>query len=529
MRKIKEVLRLRHQKGLSVRQIARSSGIGRSTVAEYLMRAEAGGLEWPLPENMDDGAIEARLFPVKTYDGRARVDTGQTGEDGTRQRPLPDFAGIHKELKSNKQVTLQLLWQEYKQEQPDGYQYSQYCDQYRRWAKKVDLVLRQTHRGGERLFVDYAGDTVPVMEANTGEAEPATVFVGVMGASSYTYADAALKADLESWIGSHVRALEYIGGCPEIVTPDNLKAGVKAPNRYEPELNPTYQEMAAHYGMAVIPARVRKPKDKAKVEAGVLLVERWILAALRKQTFFSIGELNQAIVELVDKLNNRPFRKMPGSRRELFERLDRPALRPLPVQRFEFAQWKWSRVANDYHVQLEHHHYSVPNNFVGKEVELRYTAQTVEVFHKGVRVASHVRSHDVGGQTTVEQHRPESHRRYLEWNWPRLLGWAANSGSGTAAVVEQISSRAAHREQALRSCVGLVRLADSYGIQRLEAACGRAVRFNACSYKSVQSILKTGADRLEQSEPAAPGPPIIHDNLRQPEYFDERQEDVHVN
>ena len=536
MRKIKEVLRLRYQQGLSARRIARSCGIARSTVAEYLMRAEAAGLGWPMPESLDEGAIEARLFQLKPGQERSKVDTGQegakldTGHEGAdRQRPLPDFAQIHKELKSNKHVTLQLLWQEYKQGQPEGYQYSQYCDHYRKWAKRIDLVLRQTHRGGEKLFVDYAGDTLPVVERQTGAWEPATVFVGVMGASTYTYADATLKADLESWIGSHVRALEYFGGCPEIVVPDNLKAGVKQPNRYEPDLNPTYQEMAAHYGLAVMPARVRKPRDKAKVEAGVLVVERWILAALRKQTFFSIVELNQAILELVDKLNDRAFRKMPGTRRELFEQIDRPALRPLPVQRFEFAQWGWSRVTNDYHVELEHHHYSVPNNFVGKQVELRYTAETVEVFHKGVRVASHARSNQVGGQTTVEQHRPETHRRYLEWNWPRLLGWAANSGSGTAALVERISNSGVHRQQALRSCVGLVRLGESFGLQRLEAACARAVGFNACSYKSVQSILKTGTDRLEQAEPAPASPPVIHDNLREPGYFEAREEVGHVN
>ena len=534
MRKIKEVLRLRYQNRLSARRIARSCGISRSTVSEYLMRAKAAGFGWPLPENLDEAAVEARLFPVKTGQDRTSLDTGQAGtnpdtgqERGNRQRPLPDFAQIHKELQSNKHVTLQLLWQEYKQGKPEGYQYSQYCDQYRRWAKKLDLVLRQTHRGGEKLFVDYAGDTLPVVDPKTGEAQQGTLFVAVMGASNYTYADATVKADLESWIGSHVRALEYFGGCPEILTPDNLKDGVKLPNLYEPDLNPTYQEMAVHYGIAVIPARVRKPKDKAKVEAGVLVVERWILAALRKQKFFSIVELNQAVGELLEKLNNRGFRKLPGSRRERFEQVDRPALRPLPIQRFEFAQWKWSRVTNDYHVELDHHHYSVPNNLVGTKVELRYTSATVEVFDKGVRVASHARSNEVGGQTTVEEHRPESHRRYLEWNWARVLSWAANSGAQTAALVQRISGSSLHRQQALRSCLGLVRLGQSYPIQRLEAACARALRLNACSYKSVQSILKTGMDRLEEAQ-HAPVSPVIHDNLRGPDYFDAWEEVSHV-
>ncbi|MGH9969115.1 MAG: IS21 family transposase, partial [Pyrinomonadaceae bacterium] len=345
MRKIKEVLRLKYVHELSERQIARSCGIGKTTVAEYLMRARAAGLGWPLPVELDEASIEARLFPVTL----GKAERGQPA--------MPDFEQLHRELKSHKHLTLQLVWQEYKEAHPEGYQYSQFCELYRKWAKKLDLVLRGSHRAGEKLFVDYAGETVPVIDTTTGEKTETSIFVAVLGASSYTYAEATLKANLESWIGSHVRTLEYIGGCPEVLVPDNLKDGVKLPCRYEPDLNPTYQEMAAHYGVAVIPARVRKPRDKAKAEAGVLLVERWILAALRKQTFFTIGELNQAIRELLEKLNSRRFRKMSGSRLQLFEQIDRPALLPLPVQRYTFAQWKWSRVSNDYHVELGQHYY----------------------------------------------------------------------------------------------------------------------------------------------------------------------------
>jgi transposase len=522
MRKIKEVLRLKHEKGLSDRQIALSCSIARSTVGEYLMRARVAGITWPVA-GLDDSIIEARLFPVRG----GKAGNPSRADGGEQPRPTPNFGEIHKELKSHKHVTLQLLWQEYKQASPDGYQYSQFCEQYRKWTKKADLVLRQTHRAGEKLFVDYAGQTAPVVDPKTGEEDPATVFVAVLGASNYTYADATLEADLESWIESNVRAMEYIGGCPEIIVPDNLKAGVKLPSRYEPDLNPTYQEMAAHYGVAVIPARVRKPRDKAKVEAGVQVVERWILAALRKRTFFSIGELNQAIKELLEKLNARQFRKMPGSRRELFEQLDRPALRPLPVDRFEFAHWKWARVSNDYHVELEHHYYSVPNSLAGRLVEIRYTAQTVEVLHQGVRVASHARSNNPG-ITTVEDHRPESHRRYLEWTPERLASWATHAGAATAGVVERVLENASHREQGLRSCLGLVRLGESYGRERLEAACERALRFNACSYKSVESILKTGMDRMPGEETRPASPPVVHDNLRDPTYFDEK-ETSHVN
>ena len=517
MRKIKEVLRLKHEHSLSDRQIALSCGIARSTVGEYLMRARAAGITWPLAAG-DDAAIEAQLFADRR--GRAKAD---------QPRPLPDFAQVHSELQSHKHLTMQLTWEEYKQTQPDGYQYSQFCDLYRRWAGKLDLVLRQSHRAGEKLFVDYAGQTVPVVDLRTGEVNKASIFVAVMGASSYTYADASLKADLESWIGSHVRALDYIGGCPEVIVPDNLKAGVKSPSRYEPDLNPTYQEMAAHYGVAVIPARVRKPRDKAKVEVGVQVVERWILAALRKRIFTSIGELNEAIKGLLEKLNARQFRKRPGSRRELFEQLDRPALKPLPVERFEIARWKWRRVSRDYHVELFNHFYSVPSNLVGREVELRYTADTVEVLHKGVRVASHAISSQVGEATTVEAHRPESHRRYLEWTPSRLESWSTHAGPSIAAVVEYILHNAVHGEQGLRSCLGLVRLESCYGEQRLEAACARALKFDACSYRSIESILKTGLDRTEPTEPIATLDPIEHANMRGPDYFDGAKEVSHVN
>ena len=518
MRKIKEVLRLKYTHDLSDRQIARSCGISRSTVAEYLMRARAAGLDWPLPSELDDATIEAKLFPH------------ESGKAERGQPPMANCEQIHRELQSHKHVTLQLLWQEYKEAHPDGYQYSQFCELYRRWEKKLDLVLRGSHRAGEKMFVDYAGQTVPVTDRETGEAAAqASVFVGVLGASNYTYAEATLKADLESWIGSHVRALEYIGGCPEVLVPDNLKDGVKRPCRYEPDLNPTYQEMAAHYGVAVIPARVRKPRDKAKAENGVLVVSRWILAALRKQTFFSIGELNQAIDELLKKLNSRGFRKMAGSRLQLLEQIDRPALKPLPVERFTFAQWKWARVTNDYHVELEQHYYSVPAALVGRKVEIRYTADTVEVIHKGVRVASHVRSNKVGEATTIEGHRPESHRRYLEWNWPRLLSWATNAGPSTQALAEQVSSSGLHREQVLRCCLGLVRLGDSYGTGRLEAACARALKLNACSYKSVKSILSTGLDRIVEADQTSVRVPVVHDNIRGAGYFEQREEGHHVN
>jgi transposase len=514
MRKVKEVLRLKYGHGLSLRKIAQCCGLARSTVADYLMRAEAAGIKWPLPENEDDAAIEARLF----------ADRKQAG---SQQRPMPDFKQVHEELQLHKHLTLQLVWREYKEAHPEGYQYSQFCDLYHAWRKKLDLVLRQTHHPGEKMFVDYAGDDVALTDPKTSEVTSAVLFVAVLGASSYTYAEATMKADLESWIGSHIRAFEYFGGSTAVVVPDNLKDGVKKPCRYEPDLNPTYSEMAAHYQVAVIPARVRKARDKAKVEAGVLLVERWILMALRKRTFFSLAELNQAIAELLVELNGRKFRKRAATRLELFEQLDRPALKPLPAERFEFAQWKWARVTNDYHVELDEHFYSVPSDLVGKKVELRYTAHSVEVLHGGVRVASHARSYEPG-MTTVEQHRPESHRRYLEWTPTRLTSWADNVGPCTAALVEQIKNRALHPEQSLRSCLGLARLGQRYGENRLEAACARAVRAGACSYKSVESILNKRLDEVSNVEPLTHGASVIHDNIRGAAYFDQAEEGRHA-
>ena len=313
MRKIKEVLRLKFELGLAHRQIARSCSINHSTVADYVRRAEAAGLAvWPLPGDVDEVRLETRLFPPRAT--LAPV------------RPAPTWATIHEELRRNKHVTLRLLWQEYKQSNPEGYSYSRFCELYQQWSGKLDLVLRQEHRAGEKLFVDYAGATVPVVDSKTGTIQEAAIFVAVLGASNYTFAEATLSQNLACWVGSHVRALELFGGAPALVVPDNLKSAVRRPCRYAPDLNPTYQDMAAHYGIAVIPARVRKPRDKAKAEAGVLLVERWILAALRKRTFFSLAALNEAIAQLLVRLNDRPFRKLEGSRRTRFETLDPPAL-----------------------------------------------------------------------------------------------------------------------------------------------------------------------------------------------------------
>ena len=511
MRKIKEVLRLKFELGFANRQIARSCKVSHSTVADYLQRAEAAGLKsWPLPVDLDETELEARLFPP--------IDTIDPS------RSAPNWPAIHEDLHGHKHVTLQLVWQEYKQGEPGGYQYSRFCQLYRQWTGKLDLVLRQEHRAGEKLFVDYAGQTVPVTDPKTGVVTEASIFVAVLGASNYTFAEASWKQNLACWIGSHIRALEFLGGCPELLIPDNLKTGVLHPCRYEPDLNPTYQEMAAHYGMAVIPARVRKPRDKAKAEAGVLLVERWILAVLRKRVFFSLAELNQAIAALLERLNQRPFRKLEGSRATWFLKLDRPALRPLPAAPYPFAEWKKARVNIDYHIEIDRHYYSAPHSLVHRQVDARYTAMTVEIFHGGQRVASHARSYKAGGFTTIHAHRPKSHQRYLEWTPQRLVHWASTVGPSTAALVDKILQSRPHPEQGFRSCLGILRLGKVYGQDRLEAAASRALKLDACSYKSVKSILHTGLDRQQSLELPPDRPPVQHVNIRGTDYFNSQEE-----
>ena len=512
MRKIKEVIRLKFEAGLGNRQIARSCGVNHSTVADYLRRAKTAGLaSWPLPVELDETSLEVRLFPP----GITRSN---------RPRSAPDWPHIHEELHGHKHVTLQLLWEEYKQPEPGGYQYSRFCELYQRWKSKLDLVLRQEHRAGEKLFVDYAGQTVPVTNPKTGEITQASIFVAVLGASNYTYAEASWKQDLACWIRSHVRVLEFLGASPAVLVPDNLKTGVRHPCRYEPDLNPTYQEMAAHYGIAVIPARVRKPRDKAKVEGGVLLVERWILAALRKRTFFGLADLNHAIGELLERLNQRRFRKLDGSRAEWFSKLDRPALRPLPAEPYCFAEWKKARVNIDYHLEVDRHFYSVPFALVHRELDVRYTAMTVEVLHGGERVASHARSYKAGAFTTVEAHRPKSHQGHLEWTPERLVHWASTTGPSIATLIDRILQSRTYPEQAFRSCLGILRLGKTYGSDRLEAAARRALKLDACSYKSVKSILHTGLDRQAVLDLPPDRIPIQHANIRGTDYFNSQEE-----
>ena len=507
VRKIKEVLRL-HALGLSQRQIALSCAVGQATVSDYLKAVETAGLKWADVADWDDDRLWKAVAPSRETPSN-RIHP-----------PEPDYAAIRHELQTHKHVTLQLLWEEYREQNPEGYRYSRYCDLYRGWLRRQQVVLRHEHRAGEKLFVDYAGPTIPIHNAGTGEVWPAALFVAVLGASSYTYAEASLSQGLADWIGAHMRAFEFMGGVPEIVVPDNLKSGVTKPCRYEPSVNRTYEEMAAHYSVAVVPARPLKPRDKAKAEAGVLLAERWILAVLRKRKFFKLAELNQAILQLLIRLNDRPFRKRQGSRQSQFELLDKPTLRALPAERYQYGDWETHRVNIDYHVAFDHHWYSVPYQLTQQEVEVRSTATIVEIFHRGVRVASHARSHVADRATTVTEHRPKAHQRHLEWTPSRLVDWAMTVGPATADLFERIIATKRHPEQGYRSCLGILRLGKQYSSQRLEAAARRAIALKACSYPSVKSILQRNLDSQSIEPAAQPKPPLDHPNIRGSEYFD---------
>lgn len=515
MRKIREALRLKAA-GLTQREIAASVGVGRSTAGEYLERAKRAGLSWPLPDDLDDTVLEKRLFS-SAGGGHGEVQGPVRDQVRGRERPQPDWPHIHRELR-RKSVTLMLLWEEYRSVHPDGYGYSQFCERYRQWRGRLSPVMRQRHAAGERMFVDYAGQTIDIVNGLTGEVQACQLFVAVLGASSYTYVEATCTQSLPDWCGSHERAFKFFGGVAAQVVCDNLKAGISKACFYEPAVNRTYADLAAHYDTAVVPARPYKPRDKAKVEVGVQIAERWIIAKLRDRTFFSLGELNVAIRECLTELNNRKTKHLGASRRDLFEQLDSPALKSLPQEPYPYAEWKECRVGLDYHIEVEKHYYSVPHKLLREKVWARLTARTVEVFHKGKRVAAHVRSSSNRLHTTLDDHMPSAHRRYADWTPERLLRQASEVGSSTSALVEIILRERRHPEQGFRACIGILRLVKAHGRDRLEAACARALEIGARSYTSVNSILKNNLDRRRPDKPTD-GPAITHSNIRGATYF----------
>jgi transposase len=505
MRKFKEVLRLKHEHQLTNRKIAKSCAISHVTVGKYLELAKQAGVTWPIPDDIDDHQLEQRLY-------------SNAPREASDKPVMPPMEYLFKELK-NKHVTLQLLWYEYKQDNPDGYQYSYFCELYQRWRKHLDVTLRQEHLAGEKLFIDYAGQTVPIFNPGTGQVEmEAQIFIATLGASNYSYVEATASQKLPDWIKSHIRTLEFLNGVPHILVPDNLKSGVTHPCRYEPDVNRTYLDLAKHYSTTVIPARPGKPRDKAKVESAVLIVERWILAALRNHRFFSLAELNRAIKEKLVEFNDRPLQRLKVSRRHLFETVDKPALLQLPTHRYEYAQWKQATVSIDYHIEVEKHFYSVPYQLRGKRLDVRITASTVEVFHKSKRVAGHRKSLVPHGHTTLAHHMPKAHQKHLEWSPSRIINWAGRIGPHTQRLVIEIMQRRTHPEQGFRSCLGVMRLAKVYTPQRLESACKRAVSINSYTYKSVESILKKGLDQ-QPMPPETRNKASVHPNLRGADYY----------
>ncbi|CAH1662231.1 MULTISPECIES: IS21 family transposase [unclassified Chelatococcus] len=503
MRRIRELLRLKYENGLSSRTIAASLGISKGAVGAYLSRARAAGLDWPLPEAMDDTALERRLFPGQPT---AAEDRG----------PEPDWRHVDRELR-RPAVTRALLWQEYRTEHPDGYGYSWFCERYEAWKQRASPTMRQRHAAGEKVFVDYAGDTIDVIEPITGEAQAMKLFVGALGASSYVYAEARPSEGLADWIGCHVGMFAAFGGVTSLTVCDNLKAAVTNADRYDPGLNRTYQDMARHYGTTILPARSRKPRDKSKVEVSVQIAQRWVLARLRNRRFFSLVELNQAIAELVADLNGRLMRGYGMSRAELFAAVDAPALKPLPAEPYAFAVWKRCRVAPDYHVEADGNWYSVPCRLIRELVDVRIADRTVEVFHKGERVASHAKCPGRRNHTTVADHMPSAHRRYALWTPARLTTAAEKIGPSTAALTMAIMAARPHPEQGFRTCMGILALQKTYGTERLEAACQRGNTIQARSVASIRSILKSGLDRaFLEPEPAKP---VRHGNIRGRSYF----------
>jgi len=503
MRKVKEVLRLKSECNLSDRQIAQACNLGRTTVQEYLARARVSQISWENARNLPEDELESLLFP------------GNPAPNSLH--PLPDWKEIHQERRKPG-VTLQLLWEEYRNNNQDGYGYSRFCELYHAFVRTIDPRMRQTHKAGDKLFVDYSGRTVEIVDSATGEIRSAQLFVAVLGASNYTFIEATWSQKLQDWVASHIRAFEFFNGVPALIVPDNLKSAIHKACRYDPDENPGFSALAEHYGTAILPARPYRPRDKAKVEGAVLLAQRWVMARLRNQRFFSLSELNEAIRALLVSFNQRPFKKLPGCRQTQFEMVDKPALRPLPSSPFEMADWKRATVGIDYHVEYEKHYYSVPFKHVHQSVLVRATEHIVEIFLKGRRLAAHVRNPEHGKQSTLDEHMPPKHQ-FGEWSPGRFLNWANNFGPHIVQVIRGILESKPHPAQSFRACLGVLRLEKKVGAKRLDAACERALYYKSPRYKTVQGILENGQEfqpipgsRIEQKLP-------VHDNIRGSSYF----------
>jgi len=504
MNKQREILRHILTTNMSNREIGRTLKASHNTVGRYRLILKDLNLDW---ENIKDDSDKKISELVVTE--RERLDLKQ----------MPDWEHVHNQMKLPN-VTLRLLWEEYRLMCPgNSYSYSQFTHYYRKYIKKIDLSMRQNHKAGERIFVDFAGTTVPYFDAATNTEKKAQIFVAVMGCSNYTFAYAVKSQSIADWIEAHNKMYAYIGGIPEIVVPDNLKAAViKAGKNLT--LNRIYLEQSKYYGIAIVPARVRMPKDKSKAENGVLIVSRYILARLRHRKFFSIEELNQAINDLLWQLNERPFKKLPGCRRSRFEELDKPLLKPYPGKPFEFAQWvSKQKVRQDYHVHIFDHYYSVPYELVGEYIEARVTKNIVEILFSGRRVASHPRNYVVGDHTTVPAHQPKEHRQYSNLTPENLLAWARKIGPASVAAIEYQFSHRPHTALGLKPCASLQRLAKEYGHEKFELACKRAQEIGSLTLTSIKSILRRRiAELCEEHAPVQMRLPL-HQNVRGAEYY----------
>ena len=506
MRKIRDVLRMKLEAGMSERAISRSLSLSNGAVNGYLKRARAAALGWPLPGDLDDAALEQLLFPpAPTVEGPAR--------------PIPNWPSVEKELR-RRGVVLALLWEEYRAIHPDGFGYSWFCERYAAFKKRMRPTMRQTYVAGEKVFVDFAGDTIDIVDPVTGEVRPMKIFVAVMGASNHVFVEARSSETIADWIGAHVDLFAFLGGVPKFIVCDNLKAAVTNPDRYEPGLNRSYLELADHYGATILPARPYKPRDKAKAEQSVLLVERWVLARLRDSRFFSLAALNAAIGELVRDINARPMKGFNASRAELFATLDKPVLKSLPDAPYAFAVWKRCRVAPDYHVEIDGHWYSAPFRLIRELVDVRVADKTVEIFLKGQRVASHMRAPNRRGHTTLPEHMPSAHRRHASWTPSRLVAYGEKVGPSVAALFEAVMTARPHPEQGFRTCLGILALTRTYDNARVDAACRRGLSIKARSVASIRSILKNGLERafLDQTEDAD-REPVRHGNIRGGGYY----------
>lgn len=504
MSKVKDILRLRFDAGLSLRDISKCCAVGPATISEILSRFASSELSWPLPPNCSDTELENAVYK---------------GRHLSRSKRQPDFIQMHQELK-RKGMTKLLLWQEYREKDPaTAYGYTQFCEHYRGWLKTQKRSMRQLHLAGDKLFIDYCGPTVPIINPDTGEVRyNAQIFVATLGASNYTYVEAGRSQQLEDWIMAHVRAFRFFGGVPRLLVPDNLRAAVTKANRYAPVLNENYARMARHYGTAIIPARPYKPKDKSKAENAVLIVERWILMRLRYEHFYTLSSLNQRIRELLMDLNQRQQRVHPGSRYELYTRLDKPALMPLPAYAYEYIDSKQARVGPDYHVLYAKHAYSVPHNLVGQTVTLEATAQIICLYYHGNVVAQHPRKHQPGGFSTIKEHMPDAHVKQ-RWSAERLLGWAESIGSGCRAIIASQLERRQHPEQAIKSCLAILNLATKYGQERLEAACQKALLLEQPHRKVILNLLVNNKERELSSTDIDEHPTMDHHNIRGQHYY----------